>query len=271
MSIALYDLGHDEREIERLQLQATIIAGVTRRLIAECRIAPGMRVLDLGCGAGDVSMLLAEAIGPSGSVIAVDREPRAIEAARHRADAAGYRQVDFIIGSDQNLPVSGPFDAVFGRYVLIHQQDPVAFVRHAAAAVRCGGIVAFHELALDVMGHSSPPLQLFERICRCLREASRALRPHYDIATRLVACFEDAGLPAPHLLWESLAGDHASPSLRLLALTYRSMLPHIQRLGLAPADDGDPTTLGDRLAADAAALRAQIVPIPQCCAWARRT
>lgn len=270
MSSAFYDLGHDDPEIERLQLQATIIAGVTRRLIAECGIASGMRVLDLGCGAGDVSMLLAETVGPSGRVVAVDREPRAIEAAQRRAGAAGYRHLDFIIASDEDFSASSLFDAAFGRYVLIHQQDPVAFVRHAAAAVRHGGIVAFHELALDVMGHSSPPMQLFERIGRCLRETSRALRPHYDIATRLVACFQDCGLPAPHLIWESLAGDHASPSLRLLALTYRSMLPHILRLRLTPADDGDPATLGDRLAAEAAALRAQIVPMPQCCAWARR-
>jgi ubiquinone/menaquinone biosynthesis C-methylase UbiE len=61
-----------------LQLQAGIVGGITRRLISESGIKPGMRVLDIGCGAGDVSMLLAEAIGDGGSVLAFDREPRAI-------------------------------------------------------------------------------------------------------------------------------------------------------------------------------------------------
>jgi len=103
-----------------------------------------------------------------------------------------------------------------------------------------------------------------------LRAVSRALRPHYDVAGRFVACFEEAGLPAPHLIWESLAGDYASPSLRLVALTYCSMLPHIRQLGLTLADDGDPASLADRLTAAAAAARAQIVPMPQCCAWAIR-
>src|SRR5215475_5022290 len=86
-----YVLGHSDLEIERLKIQAIAIAGITRRLIGECGIQPGMRVLDIGCGAGDVSMLLAEAVGPSGLVVAIDREARAIETARSRAEAAGHQ------------------------------------------------------------------------------------------------------------------------------------------------------------------------------------
>jgi ubiquinone/menaquinone biosynthesis C-methylase UbiE len=58
-----YVLGHSELEMERLQLQASIIEGVTRRLIQESGIGTGMTVLEIGCGAGDVSILLAEAVG----------------------------------------------------------------------------------------------------------------------------------------------------------------------------------------------------------------
>ena len=73
-----YFLGHENEEIERLKLQATIIGGVTRRLIQDCGIRSGMSVLEIGCGVGDVSMLLAESVGPSGVVLAIDRERRAI-------------------------------------------------------------------------------------------------------------------------------------------------------------------------------------------------
>jgi cyclopropane fatty-acyl-phospholipid synthase-like methyltransferase len=69
-----YVLGHSDAELERLRLQSAIYAGVTRRLIRECGIAPGMRVLDIGCGVGDVAMLVADAVGPAGKVVAVDRE-----------------------------------------------------------------------------------------------------------------------------------------------------------------------------------------------------
>ena len=84
-----YVLGHTDFEIERLQLQAGVLAGVTRRLIRECGIGPGMYVLDIGCGVGDVSMLLAEAVGEAGSVVAFDREAHAVEMAQARALAAG--------------------------------------------------------------------------------------------------------------------------------------------------------------------------------------
>jgi 2-polyprenyl-3-methyl-5-hydroxy-6-metoxy-1,4-benzoquinol methylase len=121
-----YVLGHSDLEIERLQLQASLIDGITSRLIRECGIAPGMDVLDIGCGAGDVSMLVADAVGPSGKVVAFDREPRAIETARIRAQKRGYRNIEFVVTSDEEWPKHAPFDAAIGRYILPHQADPVA-------------------------------------------------------------------------------------------------------------------------------------------------
>src|SRR3954464_4594494 len=101
---SVYALGHEGREIDRLQFQSRIIEPVTRRLIRECGIGPGMRVLDIGCGAGDLSMLLAEAVGETGSIVAFDRESRAIETAKARALGAGLRQIEFVVASDEAFP-----------------------------------------------------------------------------------------------------------------------------------------------------------------------
>ncbi len=264
-----YIFGHADPELERLQFQARIVEGVTRRFIRESGVAPGMRVLDIGCGVGDVSLLLAEAVGDSGIVVGIDREPRAIEVARARAASAGYRQIDFAVGSDEDLLEYPPFDAAIGRYVLIHQQDPAATLRRAAAAVRPGGIVAFHEL-VPFIGGAPPPGDLLSQVVGAISAACRAALPSYDVGLRLVACFDDAGLGEPNLISESIAGGPSSPIIALLAMTYRAFLPVIMRLDLDCTKIGDPETLESRLAAAAKAARAQSVSPPQVCAWAKR-
>ena len=64
-------------------------------IFAEAGIRPGMRVLDLGCGAGDVTFVAADLVGPEGSVVGVDRSPEALARARLRAGQRGLTQVRF--------------------------------------------------------------------------------------------------------------------------------------------------------------------------------
>ena len=266
-----YVLGHSDLEIERLKLQAAAMAHITRRLIRECGIQPGMRVLDIGCGAGDVSLLLAEAIGPQGRVVAIDREARAVETARSRADAAGHRNIEALVATDDDIPAAGPIDAALGRFVLLHQRDPVAMIRRVASAVRSGGVVAFHEVAIyPPRFQALPSVALFDEVASAANAAFIATVPSPDVPCRLVACFAEAGLLSPRLFCECNVGDSSSPIARWVALSYRSMLPHIARLGLVPASAGDPETLVERLEAALGAARAQIVLNPQICAWAVR-
>jgi ubiquinone/menaquinone biosynthesis C-methylase UbiE len=117
MSESHYDPSSD-LELERLQLQARCFENITRRLIRESGIGPGMRVLDLGAGPGDVAFLVAEAVGPTGSVVGVDREERSVALARRRVAEAGYSNVAFTVAGDDALPGDAPFDAAIGRVLL---------------------------------------------------------------------------------------------------------------------------------------------------------
>jgi len=260
-----------EAELERLQLQARCLEGLTRRLIREAGVGPGMRVLDLGCGPGDVAFLVAEAVGPAGSVLGVDREERSVLTAKRRAAEAGFDNVAFAVAADDALPADPPFDAAIGRFVLIHQADPAAMIRRAAAVVRPGGIVAFLEPALHLDSYSLPELELTSAAAASLKRFMLAALPSPDVAGRMLACFLDAGLPEPKILWESVVmGSKDDVWLRLFVMSYQTFLPLMERHGTVDPRVGDPDTLADRIRAEAYARRAQSVTGPFASAWATK-
>jgi protein-L-isoaspartate O-methyltransferase len=115
-----YILGHSPAEIQRLMSQAVMLRPITERLLRSAGIEPGMRVLDVGCGAGDVSMLAAELVGSTGSVIGIDRNEQVLAIARERTQMAKFRQIDFKEAATGTYSDPEPFDLVVGRYVLIH-------------------------------------------------------------------------------------------------------------------------------------------------------
>ena len=95
VSATKYILGHSPAEIQRLMSQAVILRPITERLLRSAGIEPGMRVLEVGCGAGDVSMLAAELVGSAGSVVGIDRNAQVLAIARERAQMAKFGQIDF--------------------------------------------------------------------------------------------------------------------------------------------------------------------------------
>jgi ubiquinone/menaquinone biosynthesis C-methylase UbiE len=85
--IPAYALGHSNREVDRLSAQARLLEPLTREFLSQAGIVPGMRVLDVGSGAGDVAFLAAELVGDTGTVIGTDRAPGVLAIARARAEA----------------------------------------------------------------------------------------------------------------------------------------------------------------------------------------
>src|SRR4051812_3652816 len=132
-----YQLGDSEAELARLKRQGRVLAPATQILLRAAGLQAGMRVLDLGSGVGDVSLLAADIVGPTGSVLGVDQSPDAVAKATARAPS----NVRFVVGDIHEPAGGGPFDAVIGRLVLMYVLDPAAVLRAQASVLREGGLV----------------------------------------------------------------------------------------------------------------------------------
>src|SRR5215475_2002405 len=140
-----YALGYTAAEHERLIRQAALIAPYTERLFRQAGIGPGQRVLDLGSGVGDVSMLLARIVGPSGEVVGIERDAGSIARAEARATTAGLHNVSFIQTDVSEIGSDKLFDAAVGRFILLFLIDPISVLRGVVRLVRFGGVIAFQE------------------------------------------------------------------------------------------------------------------------------
>jgi len=267
-----YVLGRSERETRRLILQHQIYGPLTRRFFTVAGIGPGMKVLDIGSGAGDVALLLADLVGPSGQVTGVEMNAEILATARARVEAAGWRNVTFLPGDAMRLELDRDFDAVAGRWVLMHVADPVALVRRLTGFLRPGGIVAFHENDFTYPPTVLPPTELSAQFQRWAIPPPGAPGAEMRMGTKMLQTYVDAGLPVPHLQVEAPAGGGPDwPGYAYQAETLRSLLPVLQqRAGIDPKEV-DIDTLADRVRLDAERVRGiQMLPL-MFGAWARKS
>ena len=201
-----YVLGRSGWESQRLIKQSSIFRPLTERIFRRAGLGPGMRVLDLGCGAGDVSFLAAELVGPTGSVVGIDRDPGVLAVARQRAEEMGLATVSFEERSIEDFHASEPFDAVVGRFVLFYQPDPATTLGHVRGLLRAGGIVAVIEPDLSIGVRSCPHVALWQQVSDWICETFRRGGAHHDIGARLYPVFQRAGLPGPSMRHDVLIG-----------------------------------------------------------------
>ncbi|WP_432830071.1 class I SAM-dependent methyltransferase [Dactylosporangium sp. CA-092794] len=249
-----YALARSPEEYERLGRQALFLHGTTERLLRAAGLGPGMRVLDVGSGAGDVALLAASIVGPQGAVVGIDVDGGALRAARGRVEALGLANVRFVEGDLAAAEAGDGFDAAIGRLVLMYGADPAAALRGVAGRVRPGGVVAFQELDLDpaVGARSLPEDSLWNDTGRLVTEAFRRAGMQVRMGRRLFGAFVAAGLPEPAMCDEALVGGGPGfAGYAWLAGVVRGLAPLMPRLGLDVPGELD--TLADRLRDDAVA------------------
>ncbi|OHB31779.1 MAG: hypothetical protein A2790_02920 [Phenylobacterium sp. RIFCSPHIGHO2_01_FULL_69_31] len=124
------------------ELQAPLdrqLAPLGRRAMSELDLGPGRRVLDIGCGAGETTLSLAQT---GAEAVGVDISRPLLEIARSRSE--GRAEVTFLEADAQTHPFPpGAFDAVFSRFGVMFFADPAAAFANIRQALKPGGKIAF--------------------------------------------------------------------------------------------------------------------------------
>jgi SAM-dependent methyltransferase len=178
--------------------------------------------------------------------------------------------VSFRVGDAASITFERPFDAAIGRYVLQFQSDPATMLRTVAARVRSGGVIVFHEIDHGGVG-SFPSVPTYDRCCRWVIETLRSHDTETRMGTKLHSTFVGAGLPAPSMRLEALigGGPKASDCVHLVSDLVGTLLPEMERLGIATAADIGLETLAQRMSDEALASSSLIFGHWQIAAWSR--
>ncbi len=265
-----YALGSTDHERQRLMRQGAILRGFLASAFRGAGLAPGMRVLDLGCGVGDVAMLAADLVGPTGSVTGIDRDAASVTWANKRVAEAGYQNIRFQVAEFHEFVDSQPFDALVGRFILMYLPDPAAILRHLSQQLRSGAAIAFMEPDFTVQSRVFPDLPQFKNGWSWISEVLRRSGARIDMGMQLHATYRDAGFANTVTEVSHLSGCGMNREMAAYFVdTLRSVLPKIIEYGIATSEEVQIDTLAERLEA-AGDTDPQWVGSRYISAWARK-
>ena len=266
----VYLLGHSKKELDRLSRQARTYDHLTRRVFHEAGIKAGMRVLDVGCGSGDVSFLVASIVGDTGEVVGADRAAAAVERARAHAKAAEVANVAFLEGDPTELKFDRPFDAVVGRFILMYYPDPADALRKLAEKLRPGGLIVFHEFDFNNC-RSFPQASTFDRTVDWTKKTLAATGASFQMGLELHCAFLAAGLPEPTMIMEALIGGGSELArYELIADTIQSILPMMEKFKIVAPGEVDIANLARQMQTEVLAGKGVVISPGLVGAWSRK-
>ena len=245
------EIARSRGELDQPGTSAQAFEPFTRQLFVEAGLKPGMRVLDVLSGAGDVALLAREIVGPSGLVIGFDQSPQSVAYAKERVAFRGLGNIDFLQAPMEDLPFEADFDAIVGRVVLVYRPDPVHDLRALARCLRPGGLLVFQEID-HLAERTIPPAALVDQIRAWLIETFERAGMDVQLGSELYAAFREAGLPPPSMRLDGFIGGAESNAPMFLTNVVGMLLPQMEALGVATADDVEIETLEERMRLDLA-------------------
>lgn len=266
-----YPVGENELQTRRLITQSQLYDSSTRAFFQAAGIGRGMKVLELGSGVGDVSLVLAELVGPSGRVISVELNAAAVAAAQARITTVGWRNVTCLVGDIASIPLDQDFDAVVGRFILMWLSNPVAVLERVVKQVRPGGIIAFQDNDFTFNILTSAPMPTLDTLTASMKNVPEVGVPDFHMGLKMHQLYQQVGLPTPQLTLDAPLGTGSDwTGYQYLAETFAMMMPALQQRGIMPAAQIDTANLAERMRQEALENQAVIVLPAVIGAWSRK-
>ncbi len=189
-----YLLGADTSERQRMLMQGEMFRPEAQRLLDRCELPPGGRAIDVGCGPLGVMDLLADRVGPTGTVVGLDAEPRMLDLAAQTVAERGLANVELLTAdaAATGLPRDS-FDLAHTRLVLMNVPDADAVLDEMVALVRPGGTVAVQDVDW-VSRICEPPHPAWDRIKSLVDQLWRTNGMDVRLGRRLPGMLRRRGL-----------------------------------------------------------------------------
>ena len=233
----VYTLGTNPAERTRLQGQADELAAHTLTLLEHADLAVGGRALELGCGPAGSIAPLAERVGPSGSVVAIDIDPTHVALARQYVKDRELANVEVLQGDARatGLPEES-FDVVHARLLLVNIPSPQQVVAEMVRLVKPGGWVLTDEGDAETQV-CYPPHPAWDELATIFQAAYRSDDADLLIGRKLPALLHDAGLVDVGVEARPDMYPAGHPRRTILADLVRSMHDKITERRIASDDD----------------------------------
>jgi ubiquinone/menaquinone biosynthesis C-methylase UbiE len=233
-----YILATGGKDVKRLRLLHEVYGPETQALFHRVGLRDGQRVVEIGCGSGNISCWVAQQVGPSGSVVGIDISPEQIEEARRQAESLNVRNIEFQVADAYapRLP-EGTFDIVYCRLVLMHLTRPDAGLVAMRSLARPGGHVVCEEMDLACW-ICDPPATAMTRFFALNTALGERRGENFCLGASLHRLFREAGFARPEVganFTLALRGEQK----RLLGMTFAQFAPELVREGLASQEEAD--------------------------------
>jgi len=201
-----------DRELDRLRQIEGALDPASRRILQQASPTKGWRCLEVGAGAGSIANWLANVVGPAGSVVALDVDPRFLS-------SDSPTNVEVVRQDVREWQGHGPFDLVHARYVLIHLPDYDRAIQRMVSSVRPGGWLALEEpdfLAARFAGGSAEFEGAFQRVSASIEAMFRNRSMDPALGARLPAAISKLGLTPVHVESEAHLAPGGSPMASIM-------------------------------------------------------